>query len=370
MAETYYLLFDTGLSENCPGFPPGYCISGLPSAGGFTGLEISAAAILSFPSARCGIVTAPKQVKALEDEIKDWSIDIDIIPYEHDLRRVIDLIRKIDPAFLIVQNMSSLLTLDSGRLRDMTRNLDDTQLIKCSVDTVPVDLFLCRGRFFTSALSSLREPGRGITAEELFTHLLSHVTDLQEVSGTVFMHNTIYSLYGSYRKCVDGPPFLHPDVYRLYEKKPKDSEIGRTGSVKNSLFSPGGKIDGYVENSFLFTNVTVREGAKIIDSVIFPGHTIGKKAVIKNALLLPYTLVPSPGTTIGDKSIIGGMSKAANREYPEQIHSGLSVIGFNIEVPGGTVMEPASCIGWGASKSDIKQRKVIKKGSCLAGKEQ
>ena len=370
MTVTYYLLFDTGTFTDCPGFPPGYFFSDLPAAGGFTGLEISAANILSFPSAHCGIVTVPKRVKVLEDKIKDYSIDIDIIPYEHDIQRVIDVILKKDPASLIIQNMSSLLTLDSGSLQNMIKTLADTQLIKCSVGTVPVDLFLCTGRFFSNVLSSLRKEGRDRTAEGLFAHLLLHFTDQREISGTLFLHTTIYSLYNSYRKCVDAPTFLHPDLHRLYERKPKDSEIGRTGSVKNSLFSPGGRIDGYVENSFLFTNVTVREGAKIIDSVIFPGHTIGKKAVVKNAVLLPFTLEPSPGTTIGDKSIIGGMSKAVNKDYPEQVHSGLSVIGFDIEVPGGTVMEPASCIGWGAAKSDIKQRKVIKKGSCLTGKEQ
>ncbi len=152
----------------------------------------------------------------------------------------------------------------------------------------------------------------------------------------------------------------------MYELKPRDTFIGKNGNVKNALVAPGVKIDGYVENSFIFENTIVREGAKILNSVVLPGHTIGKKALLENCLILPFYGEAAPGTTIGDKSIIGGISKSANKLFPEHMQSGLTIIGYNVEVPGNTVIEPSSCIDWGVTKNDVKQKKNIKKGSFLS----
>ena len=368
MAETYFLLFDTGISDRYPGFPPDFFFSGMPVAGSFSGLEVSVANMAAFPEAGCCIITPAKRVKMLQDQVKDWSIEIDLLPYEDDLLPVFSFLEKKSPRFLIIQNMLSLVSLDSAILQKLTKSLTDRDLLKCSVDGVPVELFVAAASFFSDFTASITEGGEKLSAADLFKYLLLHFTDLPEIPGTVFLHNTLYGMYQTYQKCIGARHFFHPALYRLYERKPKDSEIGKNGAVSNSLFAPGSRIDGNVKNSFIFEDVSIREGASVENSIIFPGHTIGKKSVIKNSVVLPFTLEPSPGTTIGDKSIIGGKSRGANKVFPEHIQSGVSVIGFNTEVPPGTVIEPASCIDWNVAKSELKENRVIKKGSYITSK--
>ncbi len=73
--------------------------------------------------------------------------------------------------------------------------------------------------------------------------------------------------------------------------------ITETASVSNSLIVDGCYVAGTVKDSILSTDVQVKVGATIENSVIMPGATIGKNATIKNAII-------GENAIIGDKAII------------------------------------------------------------------
>lgn len=61
--------------------------------------------------------------------------------------------------------------------------------------------------------------------------------------------------------------------------------IGENAIVKQSYINQGCVVDGHVENSVLFTNVIVEEGAKVINSVLLPNVVVHKGAVIRRMIV-------------------------------------------------------------------------------------
>jgi len=61
--------------------------------------------------------------------------------------------------------------------------------------------------------------------------------------------------------------------------------IGENALVKQSYINQGCVVDGHVENSVLFTNVIVEEGAKVINSVLLPNVVVHKGAVIRRMIV-------------------------------------------------------------------------------------
>ena len=57
-----------------------------------------------------------------------------------------------------------------------------------------------------------------------------------------------------------------------------------TAKVKNALVGTGSIIKGQIENSIIFRDVVIEEGAKIKNSVIMQRCKIGKKAIIENCI--------------------------------------------------------------------------------------
>lgn len=73
--------------------------------------------------------------------------------------------------------------------------------------------------------------------------------------------------------------------------------ITETASVKNSLVVDGCYVAGSVKNSILSTDVQIKIGSTIENSVIMPGATIGKNAKIKNAII-------GENAIIGDNAVV------------------------------------------------------------------
>lgn len=72
-------------------------------------------------------------------------------------------------------------------------------------------------------------------------------------------------------------------IYSKSQNKPSQV-IGDEAVIKNSLITEGCVIEGEVENSILFSGVTVEKGAKIKDSVIMCDSIISKDAYVERAI--------------------------------------------------------------------------------------
>lgn len=65
----------------------------------------------------------------------------------------------------------------------------------------------------------------------------------------------------------------------------KPQIIGHQAKVKDSMVTQGCMVNGEVTGSVLFNNVSVGEGAKVIDSVLMPGVLVEEGAVVKKAII-------------------------------------------------------------------------------------
>ena len=67
--------------------------------------------------------------------------------------------------------------------------------------------------------------------------------------------------------------------WKIYSEDTHDLPhfIDKTGSVKNSLINQGSIIKGHVENSIIFNDVIIEEGATVVDCVILNKVTIKRR---------------------------------------------------------------------------------------------
>ena len=73
---------------------------------------------------------------------------------------------------------------------------------------------------------------------------------------------------------------------------------GEKAKVKNALINQGAVIFGSVDHSVIFNDVTIEEGASVIDSVVMPGSVIKSGVTLKRVIVAPNLKV--------DQSVNGG----------------------------------------------------------------
>ena len=108
--------------------------------------------------------------------------------------------------------------------------------------------------------------------------------------------------------------------------------IGDTGKIGHSIVTEGCEVCGTVENSVLFSNVTVGEGATVRYSVIMPG------AVIEPGAVVEYSMV-AEDAVIGAGAHIGGDPL----ETPPDSW-GITVIAEKIRIGNGQQVAPKAMI--------------------------
>ncbi len=124
-----------------------------------------------------------------------------------------------------------------------------------------------------------------------------------------------------------------PD-WRIYAKNSAlpPHYVSKDATVQNSLVSGGCKIEGDIDYSVMFANVTVEEGANVRYSIVMPGATIKKGATVQYAMIAEDAVIES-GAVVG--------------EDPEKIDDlanwGVTVIGAKVNI-GENVKIPAKAM--------------------------
>lgn len=124
----------------------------------------------------------------------------------------------------------------------------------------------------------------------------------------------------------DHPEFdLYDPAWKVFSRNPNQPPhfVGANAVTKTSIVSEGCHIYGRVENSVLFPEVKVMEGAFVRDSIIMQNTVIGPGCVVEKAII-------DEDVTVGEGCHIGGAKK-------------LTVIGQRVRVsPGYTIAEGES----------------------------
>jgi glucose-1-phosphate adenylyltransferase len=117
-------------------------------------------------------------------------------------------------------------------------------------------------------------------------------------------------------------------IHTRSEERPP-VKLGPQAQVINSLISNGCVIRGRVERSVLSPGVYVSPGAVVRESVIINDTWIGPGAIVERAII-------DENVVIGTGSYLGyGDDLTPNRELPNRINTGITVVGAGAHVPGG-----------------------------------
>jgi glucose-1-phosphate adenylyltransferase len=112
---------------------------------------------------------------------------------------------------------------------------------------------------------------------------------------------------------------------RSEEKAPV--KVGMHAQVGGNLLSNGCRVDGVVERSVLSPGVYVAEGAIVRDSVVLNDTLIESGAVVERCILDKQVVVEG-GARAG-----AGDDNTPNRDWPETINTGLTLVGKGSVIP-------------------------------------
>jgi len=77
--------------------------------------------------------------------------------------------------------------------------------------------------------------------------------------------------------------------------------LGTEAKIRHSAINRGSILEGTVENSVLFTNVTVGKGAEVRYSVLLPG------TVVEEGTVVEYAILGGDGCVVGKNCRVGGV---------------------------------------------------------------
>lgn len=141
---------------------------------------------------------------------------------------------------------------------------------------------------------------------------------------------------------------------RSEERAP--AKLGSKAQVNGNLLSNGCRVDGLVERSVLSPGVYVAEGAIVRDSVILNDSMIAAGAVVDRAIIDKEVTIGA-GARVGD-----GDDNTPNRTMPEQINTGISLVGKGSFVPEGYVLGRNVVVHAHTAEDVYGKRKKISSG--------
>jgi glucose-1-phosphate adenylyltransferase len=105
-------------------------------------------------------------------------------------------------------------------------------------------------------------------------------------------------------------------------------------------------VEGTVRRSVLFPGVHVGPGAVVEDSIVMHDARILPRASVARAIV-------DKSVRIGEGASVGGGDALPNREFPDDLANGFSVIGKGAEIPARCRIGGTTRVDIGALESDF-----------------
>ena len=133
---------------------------------------------------------------------------------------------------------------------------------------------------------------------------------------------------------------LSDDSWRIYAKNEAfpPQYIGEKAHVENSMIAGGCEVEGDIDYSVIFSNVTIEEGAKVHYSIVMPGAVIKSGAEVKYAIIAENTVI--------DENAKVGLSPEETENLEDW---GIAVIGADVKIGKGAKIAPKQMV-----ESDVK----------------
>lgn len=107
------------------------------------------------------------------------------------------------------------------------------------------------------------------------------------------------------------------------------ARIGPRAEVIDSLVSPGARIEGRVYRSVISPGAVIEEGSEVRESIIQHRCVIRRGSVVDRSIL-------DKEVSVGENTVIGhGDDFTPNRERPDIVNTGITIIGKRAVIPAG-----------------------------------
>jgi len=120
-----------------------------------------------------------------------------------------------------------------------------------------------------------------------YVGVVDNISDYMQVHRDVLQPSIAHELFGAERKIFTRVQDSAPTLYK------------KGASVKSSLVATGCIIEGEVENSILFRDVTIKPGAVVKNSIVMQHTVIEAGAVIENVVCDKYSSLGSGMQLVG-----------------------------------------------------------------------
>jgi glucose-1-phosphate adenylyltransferase len=147
-------------------------------------------------------------------------------------------------------------------------------------------------------------------------------------------------------------------IYTRSEERPP-ARIGPDARVTRSMVSHGCVIDGTVDHSVLSPGVRIAAGAVVRDSIVMFDAVIGEGAVLDRAIV-------DKEAVIGAGAVLGiGDEMPANRDEPERLYAGITLVGKRARVPDGVEVGRNCRIDPGVVERDFGGAQRVESGTTI-----
>jgi glucose-1-phosphate adenylyltransferase len=147
---------------------------------------------------------------------------------------------------------------------------------------------------------------------------------------------TLDSYYGANLDLLSAAPAfqLRDPRWPIYTPSTENppARMGAHARVRAAIVTHGGIVHGTVERSVLSPGVIVEEGAIVRDSIVLGECWVGRGAVLDRVIL-------DKRVHVGARARVGhGEDTTPNRDCPEHLSSGITIVGKNTRLPEGAVV--------------------------------
>ncbi|MBO4339577.1 MAG: glucose-1-phosphate adenylyltransferase [Clostridiales bacterium] len=134
---------------------------------------------------------------------------------------------------------------------------------------------------------------------------------------------------------------LSDSSWKIYSRNPVAPPhfVSSKAKVQNSMIADGSTIDGEIDFSVIFANVTVEEGAVVRDSIVMPGTVIKAGATVQYAII-------GENAVIEENAVVGKRPE----EMDDLENWGVAVVGESRTIGKGASVEPKAMIS-----EDVKE---------------
>jgi glucose-1-phosphate adenylyltransferase len=223
-------------------------------------------------------------------------------------------------------------------------------------DETPASIYIFRGRELRARLED-PEIGADLVDDIVLPMIAGLPVYAHPYDGFLRRIDSIDAYYEASMELLAPYPALNlhdPDwhIYTPSEDRAPAIVTG-DGDPSGSLMAHGCRVEGTVRRSILFPGVHVSPEAVVEDSIVMHDTCVRDGARVMRAIV-------DKGVRIGERAVVGAAANGGskNRQYPEDLGSGLTVVGKGSRIPMECAIGVNTLVDIGARESDFAHRDI------------